>query len=148
VVGPSQILIQRSSAGSFIGWGAASESQETKGTNGVVKLHSHNVDGASDDRLIDGQRGSQKVVFSEVENQVAEIVMTICPSRTVVVKDSVHCVCSIVDSHVVQPDIAMDQDAVGRVHTQPLVHLEDLFSVAQQFPILDHVGKAVANPVA
>jgi hypothetical protein len=148
VVDPSQILIQRSSAGSFIGWGAASDSQEIKGTNGVVKLHSHNVDGASDGRFIDGQGGFQKVVFSEVENQIAEIVMTICPSGTVLVKDSVHCVCGIVDSHVVQPDIAMDQDVVGRVHTHPLVHLADLFSVAQQFPIPDHVGKAVANPVA
>src|SRR6516164_4194113 len=113
--------------------GSASESQVIKSTNGVVKLHSQNVDGASDDRLIDRQGGFQQVVFSKVENQVAEIVMTICPSRTVVVKDSVHCVCGIVDSHVVQPDIAMNQDAVGRVHTQPLVHLEDLFSVAQQF---------------
>ena len=72
MVGPSQILIQRSSAGSFIEWGAASESQVIKGTNGVVKLHSHNVDGASDDRLKDGQGGFQKVVFSEVENQISE----------------------------------------------------------------------------
>src|SRR6266545_7527094 len=134
---PENIFCQRAAAPFLLCRHAEPRCQKTRGADRVVELDAVAIEPASDSRLIDRERGLEHRLARNGEHKIAGVMMAVGPGGAVVVEYAANVVGGRIDREIVQPNIAVDQHAVGRIDRQPLVGVESAADGANERHVVD-----------
>src|SRR5215470_1190277 len=81
----------------------------------VVEIDARAIDAAIHRGLVDAARGVEHVVASDIEPQIAEVVVAIRPGSAIIVEHAVDRVGMWIKRDVVQADVTLNQDEISGV---------------------------------
>jgi hypothetical protein len=107
-----QIFSKRAPTGALLRRDALPEGKKADGARCVVKPYSVTVECAANCRFIHVEGRFQRVVALMVEEQIAEIMMTICPTRIGKIKQTAHFERLRIEDDIVKSEISVNKNAI------------------------------------
>src|SRR5438270_3008956 len=83
-----------------------------------------------------------------IEEQIAKVMVTVRPTRAIVVEHPKNLGCFGIDCDIVETEIAMNEGTITGGHVQVVIGVESAVNPGQETSVTGHLRQASSHPVA